>query len=267
MIRIMTRLMPLLTLLLFTAMAVKAQTAAKAETLTNKNVVEISKAGLGNDIIIAKINSSACKFDLSTTALIDLKKQGVSPEVISSMMNKTNGKAVVAEQPVGATPAAAQNKKTTLPVINQLNYVHYYDKGLPMPLEKSLGTSESKKVLFGYKGSNLLLKIPGETSPVKLGSGMTDAFVINMGGNNLPDMVLYKLKSENNKRYAVVGKLTLSGPKSGEDMMPIEISKVGDGMYSIKPGSKLEKGEYFFTNKPNLNQSTSSSDVYAFTIL
>ena len=262
MIRIMTKPTPLVTLLLFIAMTVEAQTAAKAEILTNKNVIEIAKAGLGNDIIISKIGSSTCRFDLSTTALIDLKKQGVSPEVISAMMNKTNGKSA-APSP-GATNAA-QPKKAAGLAISQLNYVHYLDKETALPLEKLLGNGKSKRAIITGT-TTLSLEIAGATSTVKLGENAAASFVINTGGDNLPDLALYKLKAEKGKRYAVVGKLTVSGPKSGEDMLPIEITKLGEGIYGIKPGSKLEKGEYFFTGKPNLNTSMSSSDVYAFTI-
>lgn len=247
-----------------TAPNIVAQTA-KPEILTNKNVVEIAKAGLGNNIIIAKINSSTCKFDLSTSALIDLKKQGVSPEVISAMMNKTNSKSA-APSPGATTAPTAQLKKTSGPIISQLNYVHYYDKGTALPLEKSMGNSKSKRI-FITGSTTLSLEIAGATSPVKLGETTADSFVINTGGNNLPDLVLYKLKTDKDKRYAVVGKLTISGPKSGEDMMSIEFTKLSEGVYGIKPGTKLNKGEYFFTSKPNLNQSTSSSDVYAFTVL
>lgn len=251
----------LFVVLMLIALSGYAQTP-KTEILTNKNVIEIMKAGLGKDIIISKINSSSCKFDVSTTALIDLKKQGVSDDVITTMINKTNSISTV-DRPTAST---VQTRKSSQTVINQLNYVHYSDKGNALPLEKSLGSSKSKKLAFGYKGTLLMLEIQGATSPVKLDDAKAKSFIINTGSNNTPDLVLYKLKTEKDKRYAVVGKLTTSGPKSGEDMMPIEFSKLGDGLYAINPGTKLAKGEYFFTSKPNLNLSISSSDVFAFTL-
>lgn len=251
----------LIALFFLTTTHCQAQTP-KAEILTNKNIVEITKAGLGNNIILSKINSSTCKFDVSTTALINLKKQGVPEPVIRAMIGKTNGNATV-DQPA---PPVQQAKASNLPVISQLNYVHYNDNGKAIPLEKPMSKINNKKIgLGGFGGSEMRLEIDGATSAVKIAQAMVESFVINTGGN-LPDIVLFKLKGDKSKRYAVVGKLTPTGPKSGDDMLPIEFTKLSDGMYGIKTGNKLDKGEYYFTSKPSINLSTSASDVYAFAI-
>lgn len=60
---------------------------AQTEVLTNSHVVEMSKAGLGKQIILTKITSSAGNYDVSTDALIGLKKEGVEDEVVSAMMD------------------------------------------------------------------------------------------------------------------------------------------------------------------------------------
>lgn len=73
----------LLVVFLFTVIS-RAQT----ETLTNVEVIEMAKAGLGPDLILSKIKSSKPKFDVSVNALIELKKAGVDDEVISAMMEK-----------------------------------------------------------------------------------------------------------------------------------------------------------------------------------
>ncbi len=160
----------------------------------------------------------------------------------------------------------AQAQNATVPNIPQLNYVHSYENGKAAPLEKSLGKINNKKMGFmGSGGAEMQLFIDAATSPVKIAQGNAESFVINTGGN-LPDLVLFKLKLEKNKRYAVIGKLTPTGPKSGDDMLPIEFTKLGDGIYGIRPGGKLEKGEYYFTAKPTINLSTSASDVYAFSV-
>ena len=253
--------MGLLILLVLAVTNAQAQTP-KAEILTNKSVIEITKAGLSNDIILSKINSSTCKFDVSTPALIDLKKQGVPEAVISAMIGKTNGAAPV-DHPA---PSVQQAKASNLPVISQLNYVHSYENGNASPLEKLLGKGTTKKRVFGYGGTELHVEVKGATSSVKLTQEGASSFIINMGSNTLPELVLFKMKTEKDRRYAISGLLTASGPKSSDDMLSIELSKLADGVYSIKPGSKLEKGEYCFTSKPNLNQSTSASDVYAFSV-
>jgi hypothetical protein len=61
---------------------------AQTETLTNAEIIEMTKAGLGRDLILSKIKSSHPKFDVSVNALIELKKASVDDEVISAMIEK-----------------------------------------------------------------------------------------------------------------------------------------------------------------------------------
>jgi hypothetical protein len=75
-------------LFLFLASATFAQT----EVLTNATVIEMSKIGLEKEIILRKINDSKNTFDVSATALIELKKANVADEVITLMLDKAASK-------------------------------------------------------------------------------------------------------------------------------------------------------------------------------
>jgi hypothetical protein len=55
--------------------------------ITNTRVVEMTKLGLDDDIIIAKIKNGKCQFQLGDTDLVDLKKAGVSSKVVASMLD------------------------------------------------------------------------------------------------------------------------------------------------------------------------------------
>ena len=59
---------------------------AQAEVLTNADVVEMSKAGLGSDVILNKIRTSQSNFDTTAKALIELKKETVDDRVISAII-------------------------------------------------------------------------------------------------------------------------------------------------------------------------------------
>ena len=61
----------------------------KAEKLTNKDLVDMSKSGLPETIILAKIKSSGGNFDTSPQALQELKKEGVSDAVILAVLQPT----------------------------------------------------------------------------------------------------------------------------------------------------------------------------------
>jgi len=55
---------------------------SNAKPLTNVDVVDMLKAGLSQEIVIAKINTSACEFDTSPGALKVLKMGNVPDAII-----------------------------------------------------------------------------------------------------------------------------------------------------------------------------------------
>lgn len=66
-----------------------AATASQSKTqgpLTNGDVVEMAKAGLGTEIIIAKIKAAPCSFETDPAALKELKNVGVPDSVILAMV-------------------------------------------------------------------------------------------------------------------------------------------------------------------------------------
>lgn len=58
----------------------------KQEKLTNKDLVEMTKTGLPETIILAKIKTSGGNFDTSPAALSELKKEGVSETIILAIL-------------------------------------------------------------------------------------------------------------------------------------------------------------------------------------
>lgn len=77
------------------AKAPPAQSTAPA--LINKDVLEMIKAGLTADVIVAKIKSSETNFDTTPTALAELKAANVPDDVILAMVK-------------GPAPAAGSNE-------------------------------------------------------------------------------------------------------------------------------------------------------------
>jgi hypothetical protein len=60
--------------------------AFAADVLTNDGVVTMIKAGLGEELILAKIRTSPGQFDLSAEGLIRLKEAGASDAVLKAML-------------------------------------------------------------------------------------------------------------------------------------------------------------------------------------
>lgn len=62
-----------------------AQTAEK-KPLGNQDIIDLLKAGLTSEVVVAKIKASACDFDTSPASLKDLKSAAVPDAVILAMV-------------------------------------------------------------------------------------------------------------------------------------------------------------------------------------
>jgi hypothetical protein len=68
------------------ALLVAVPAVAQAPKMTNADVVALVKAGVPEQAVIARIQSSDRSFDLSTDGLIALKAAGVSGAVMAAMI-------------------------------------------------------------------------------------------------------------------------------------------------------------------------------------
>jgi hypothetical protein len=76
--------------------------------LTNDDVVAMVKGGLPENTVINAINAQDSNFDVSATALIKLKQQGVNSKIMDAMLAAANKKHSAAPAPApAAAPAAA----------------------------------------------------------------------------------------------------------------------------------------------------------------
>jgi hypothetical protein len=77
-----------------------------ADQLTNADIIKLSKANLGDDLIIAKIQQAqGVAFKLETDDIIQLKQAGVHQEVISAMLKRTSAP----EPSSGSSASAAED--------------------------------------------------------------------------------------------------------------------------------------------------------------
>jgi hypothetical protein len=222
---------------------------SKTETVTNQTVIDLTKAGLSNYLIISKINTSSVKFDLSSNALVGLKKQGVKDDVIAAMMNKENG-----------TPASHQNASTPAGDLTAINHVHGLINGKLQPLERQHAEAILKLKALGYGGTSQVFNIEGKTSPIRISKADAAKFRINTGGV-APELALYKCIIKGNKRQAEgLRTNAIQARMTGKDLVAFNITQVKEGVFELTPEKPLASGEYFFIGK----QIASASRVEAF---
>jgi len=83
------------------AAAVSAQGATKP--LTNDDVLTLAKAGLGEGTIIAAIQAQDSSFDISAPALLQLKQDGVTTNVLGAMVTAMGKQRTAASVPPSGT--------------------------------------------------------------------------------------------------------------------------------------------------------------------
>jgi len=77
-------------------------------TLTNRDVVVLAKAGFNEDFIIETILSSRTRFDTTVDGLAELAKQGMTERLIRVMMSCDEAKAAAAAAPGTVTVTAVE---------------------------------------------------------------------------------------------------------------------------------------------------------------
>ena len=81
-------------------------TSVQGVEITNARIIEMSKLGLDDEIIIARIKHGTCHFQLGDTDLLDLKNTGVSAKVIAAMLD------AVPFTPTGVTPVPETDEES-----------------------------------------------------------------------------------------------------------------------------------------------------------
>jgi hypothetical protein len=131
-----------------------ARAAAQAEPpayepqqapLTNEEVVRLTRAGLEPDLIVAKIKQAPSEsFDVSTDALIALRKQRVNKEVIAAILQRASGRAG------GASAQQQQQAKPTSKAAQELLGLH----DVPFSAEQDAALVAFLKAHPGYQAAS-----------------------------------------------------------------------------------------------------------------
>ena len=111
---------------LIACLAALTLTAGRAEALSIRDVVELTKAGLSEPVLLALIEVDRTVFTLDTPALKQLKDAGVSDAVIIAMIRSGRDTPPQAE-PVAEPPEAPVQPQPTVVVVD------HHDAAPPQP--------------------------------------------------------------------------------------------------------------------------------------
>jgi hypothetical protein len=222
---------------------------------TNEDVISMTKLGLTDDVIIAKIRAmsaagDAISFDTGVEGLKNLKAAGVPDSVIKVMINPTA---------IGPTVVAASS---TTPMTVDPNLpppevgVYWKDRanfvllqGQALTNTKAGGKAGS---LFtnGMRNQHWDATIEGPTSKNAVRERHPSFYFYVPDGSDAGDYVLIKLNKKSDHREFQVGSFGgITGGKSGvkkDKELGFKADHVGIRMYKVTLESDLKPGEYAF---------------------
>lgn len=229
--------------------------SAAAETLNNDSVLALITAGLGDEVVIAKIKTSPSSFDLTTEQVIALKQKGISGPVLAAMIS-----ASAAPTPV------AMSVDSPDPMVPHPSGIYLAGPTKMTRIESTTTRQARTSGMFGYlltsgiSGMRLKAAVNGpraqlsttERQPVfyfyfdqaAQGLGASGGAVTSPN-----EFSLTRFETKADKREAVVGSVGLGGAKAGlrdKDQRGFTANQIAPGVYKIVPNEPLAPGEYGF---------------------
>jgi hypothetical protein len=232
----------------------KESSSGTSLVLTNARVVELSKLGLDDDIVIAKIRNGNCQFQLGDSDLVALKKAGVSAKVIAAMLDAGSSTTTS----VTAMPKAAETNSVASPAAGPTAAGMYVSNG--DTFTKIMGQILSTKRTGSLLVSDLTMHI--KTSKVNaqlLGAhaqnvtGPNPQFIFipakqeGDAGVNAGDLILIRMEQKKDRRQLEVGATGAWRQSSGVALsheIQLVRTEMRPGAYKIAPTTALSKGEY-----------------------
>ena len=225
--------------------------AAHAEEipLTNQDVTALATAGLGDDVVVSKIQQAPKEtLEVSTDALIALKKAGISKAVIDAMIKRVSQRS---GQPVATSRPASE------PLLPEPEFQGAFssldpDTGKISPLERQAWLKMlHQRGPFGIGGSYTYFKLKGPKAPVRFKEEQPLAFIVRASSQQIdPQTIvrLYKLYVEDGDRRleAESGGLFVVSLKMHESLIDFSGEKYGASSFKITPTGPLPAGEYAF---------------------
>lgn len=209
-----------LCLLLFVSIASVA--FGQSTEIDNKRVVELTKMGLGDDIIIAKFKTSTCKFALSDEDLAQLKKHGVSDKVVAAML----------EASVLTEPKVSIDKNPAS--------IHTFGQA-------KVGGRLGSAFTYGLKSVKSKAYLQGQHAAIKCSRSPLIEMELPKG-DSVENYMIVKLDGKDDRREMEVGSAGgIVGGKTGiraESIVKTHAVPVAGNKYKLATDSDLKSGEY-----------------------
>jgi len=223
---------------------------ATAGLLTIEDVLSLSKAGVAEDVIIARVKHNAKAFDLNSDEILALKKDGVSETVIKYMMDPSQ--AYSAPPPPTTVRAGPPAKPPSDPLALKVPAevgIYYWPGGeefVQLDLKPVVPLKEPGKMSkFALIKGHVIGSVVGATAMARVAAGAATFYARPGEKAAMEDFVLLSLEPEKGRRNLDFG------TKAGKPVFPaksihqFESKEVMPGVYRLA-APPVGKGEYLF---------------------
>jgi len=241
----------------------RAQSPKTGESLTVEEVVNLSKAGFSEEVIITKIRKNGKAFDLNAAELVELKRIGITDAIIKFLLDPSQPYT----PPPPPPPPVSKNSDASggLPPPAPPPAKHYPpdDFASKVPSEAGLYRFPAEapvrvdiKILLGTKedaglGKVLMKKgkiiayLVGPASKTRIKEPAPVFYMRLPEGKAIEEVVLVAFDRRADRREIEMGP---PGPKQelkAQAMRQFDSLEVGPGLFKLTT-AKLAKGEYLF---------------------
>lgn len=235
---------------------------AVQEELSNTSIIELQSLNLGDSVIIGKIKTSQCDFDLSIDGLKQLKAANVSASVIETMLaTKTHDSSRKNDENDPLTIHAAG-----VWVLQETNGQKIMIK---VPFYQARGGVSGNSMWVGWGAQvEQYVSLPGAHAALQLNEAKPVFYFYFLTGNKFSeqggsiqfmniqspeDIIMLKFQiKKNGKNLERHLSITKSSAWNGSSqiesaMRNFDSEKIADGIYKVRPKNDLVDGEYCFS--------------------
>ena len=254
-----------------------AKTQPQEEILNNAAIIELAALGLGENLIVDKIKTSRCDFDVTLAGLKQLKAAKVPEAVIGAMIGAKPGtqaaSSTSADQPSDANDPNAPHEAGI--------WLRQDEKGqVKMVQLEPSGYSQRKSgvgffMQFGQTVKNSAVVASSHASIVTTNRRPTFYFYFDRsqggrlnGATSANEYILaqFDVLEKDNQRRLVTGSTSMytggASGSEGKSVRSFSFEKLSPGVYKVTPKEDLGNGEYGFY----YGGSTGGGSVYDFGI-
>jgi hypothetical protein len=238
--------------------------AGAQDALTSESIVKMTKAGVGDDLILSVIQSQSAKYSLTPDDIMKLKQEGISEKVLSAMVSKNPPPALNAA--VAASSAVGDNDLPTNPDIGV-----YYKKGgqweemLPDVVNWKTGGVLKSLATGGFVKGDINGHIVSAHSHNSATSPL-EVLIYAPEGVAITEYQLLRFHQEKDSREfrTVTGGMMHTSGGATRDAVQFESKKIANRTYRITL-SNLGPGEYGFLPPVGAASTSAASSGKSYT--